>query len=266
MIVAPGAYDAMSARLIEAAGFPAVYVGSYATSASRLAQPDIGICHLGDMVAQARQVVQAVSIPVISDAENGFNKPANIWRTVREFEDAGVSGIHIEDQLHGKHTSMGRKIRPLDELLRRIEAAVAARRDPNFLIIARTDAGWVHAEPDEAITRMNACLDVGADIAFPAGIPPDRLRKVRHLIKGKVMIVCWSGSSRADEIGAGVDIVLYYHYCLLAAYRGIKAALPPLRDAESPEAVFDILAEAADFERFIDYEAFTAKARKFGLQ
>lgn len=132
-IVAPGVYDAVSAKLVRDAGFPVVYIGSYTTAATRLGQPDVGIVSLPEMVAQAQCVADAVDVPVIADGEDGFGKPPNIWRAVREFERAGIAAIHIEDHVHGKHTDFERVIRSLDQMLGRVKAALDARQAPGFI-------------------------------------------------------------------------------------------------------------------------------------
>ena len=264
-LVAPGVYDAVSAKLVQEAGFPAVYMGSYTTAASRLGQPDVGIVSLPEMVAHAQCVADAVDIPVIADGEDGFGKPPNIWRAVREFERAGISAIHIEDHVHGKHTDFERVIRPLDQMLGRVKAALDARQDPDFMIIARTDAAWLHSDPSEALERMNAFLEAGADMVFPAGLKPDRLSKVRDQIKGKVVVTNFKGVSLAEEESAGVDIVLYYGFCLYAAYHGVKSALAQFRDGRDFNKIPHVVGSIDEFEKFIGYGDFAARAKKYGL-
>lgn len=264
-IAVPGVYDAVSAKLVENAGFPIAYVGSYTSAASRLGQPDVGILSLPEMAAHAQCVVDAVRIPVIADFEDGFSKPPNIWRAVREFERAGVAAIHIEDHVHGKHTGFERVIRPLDQMLARVKAALDAREDPDFMIIARTDAAWLYSDPSEAVERMNAFLEAGADMVFPAGMKPDRLAKVRSQINGKVMVTNFKGVSVAEEEKAGADIVLYYGFCLYAAYHGVKSALAQFRDGRDFNKIPEVIGSVDDFEKFIGYDGFAARAKKYGL-
>jgi methylisocitrate lyase len=264
-LVAPGAYDAVSAALVQAAGFPIVYIGSYATAASRLGEPDVGIVSLPEMAAHAQSVVDAVSIPVIADFEDGFAKPPNLWRSVREFERAGVSAIHIEDHVHGKHTNLQRVIRPLPQMLDRVKATLDARQDANLLVIARTDAPWLYADPAESVERMNAFLEAGADLVFPAGMKPDRLTKVRSQIRGKVVVTNFKGVSVSEEEAAGADIVLYYGICLYAAYRGVKAALAAFRERHDFDKMPEVIDSADEFEQFIGYDRFSARASKYGL-
>jgi len=166
MLIAPGAYDAISARLIEQAGFPAVYMTGSGTSAS-LGYPDYGLVTLTEMVDNAGTLARSVKVPVISDADTGYGNELNVIRTVREFEGRGVAGIHIEDQVTPKRCGHldNKELEPLERYLNKIRAAVDARTDPDFLIIARTDAR-ASLGLDEAIQRVNAALAAGADMAF----------------------------------------------------------------------------------------------------
>jgi len=207
-LLVPGCHDALSARQVEAAGFPVIYIGSYATSASRLGLADAGVADLTETVEHARSVVNSVGIPVLADAENGFHHAANIWRTIHAFEHAGISGIHIEDHEFGKHTDAAFVLLPKEEMAQKIRAAVDARRDPNFLIIARTDCYWAWQDANEVVNRLNAYLEAGADMVFPSGIPANELAKIRSQIKGKVMITNQASQSLADEDAAGVNVSL----------------------------------------------------------
>jgi 2-methylisocitrate lyase-like PEP mutase family enzyme len=166
MIVAPGAYDGITARLIEQAGFDAVYMTGAGTSAA-FGYPDFGLLTMTEMVGNATRIVRTVSVPVIADADTGFGSELNTVRTVREYEQCGVAGIHIEDQVSPKRCGHldDKEIVPREDFLAKIRAAVYARRDPDFLIIARTDSRAV-AGFEEAIARANAALQAGADMAF----------------------------------------------------------------------------------------------------
>ena len=166
-LVVPGAYDGVSARLVARAGFPAVYMTGYGTSASRLGLPDLGYAGLAEMADQARNLAATVSIPLIADADTGYGNALGVQRTVRAYEAAGVAALHIEDQVAPKrcgHLS-GHQIVPLAEFTGKIRAAVEARRDPDLMIIARTDAisavGF-----DEALRRGEAAARAGADVLF----------------------------------------------------------------------------------------------------
>jgi 2-methylisocitrate lyase-like PEP mutase family enzyme len=166
-LLVPGAYDGVSARLVERAGFPAVYMTGFGTSASRLGLPDLGYAGLAEMADHARNLAASVSIPLIADADTGYGNALGVRRTVQVYEAAGVAALHIEDQVAPKrcgHLS-GHRIVPLGEFAGKIRAAVDVRRDPDLLIIARTDAISA-AGFDEALRRGEAAARAGADVLF----------------------------------------------------------------------------------------------------
>jgi 2-methylisocitrate lyase-like PEP mutase family enzyme len=264
-LVVPGAHDPVSAMLVERAGFPAVYVGSYATAAARLGMPDVGMVTMEEMVAHAKAVADAVSVPVLADAENGWNNAASIWRTIRSFEQAGVCGVHIEDHEFGKHAPVPQVVAPLEQMLHKVRAALDAREDPNFLIIARTDVIWAKDDLEEGIRRMNAFTDAGADVVMASGLDPKRLGQVRSRIKGKVLVTDTPGYSIEDEEKAGANIVLYYGFTVLAAYDGVRKALAAFKDSRSAEEVTGVRENVEQFENFIGYPEFTERARRYGL-
>ena len=261
--VVPGAYDAISARLIEVAGFDAAYVGSYATAASRLGLPDVGMISLDAMVDHAASIADAVQVPVLADAENGFVDAASIWRTVRLFEKAGVAGIHLEDHRFGKHAPVPQVLDPLDTALGRLRAALDARTDPAFLIIARTDAVFAHQDIEEAVARMQAYIDAGADMVFPSGVTPDQLAAVRARIGGPVVITDQRGYTVADEAAAGADMVLYYGFTLYAAHQGVERALRELRKSGDGDAGPGVRAQIESVEDMMGYDDFAARVRKY---
>lgn len=167
IIVAPGAHDALTAKIIEKTGFPAVYMTGYGQAASHLARPDVGLLTMSEMVARAAAIVEAVEIPVIADADTGFGNAINVMRTVREYEKAGVACIQLEDQLMPKKCGhmLGRQVVSKEEMVGKIKAAVDARRDQDFMIMARTDARTVLGI-EEALERGLAYQEAGADIIF----------------------------------------------------------------------------------------------------
>jgi carboxyvinyl-carboxyphosphonate phosphorylmutase len=199
MIVAPGAYDCITAKLIEQAGFAAVYMTGAGTAAS-LGYPDFGIVTMSEMVANAGRLVAAVEVPVVADADAGYGNELNVVRTVREFESRGVAGIHIEDQVFPKKCGHleGKEIIPREDYLAKIRAAIAARRDANLTIIARTDARAV-AGLDEAITRANAALASGADMAFvEAPQTEEEVAAVPRLVNGPCLLNVVRGGKTPD--------------------------------------------------------------------
>jgi methylisocitrate lyase len=262
----PGCYDALTAKIAEQAGFDTVYVGSYATAASRFGLPDVGLVSLPDMVAHAQSVVDAVSVPVVADAENGWGHAANIWQAVRAFERAGVSAIHIEDHEFGKHTNVKPVLLSPETMVQKIRAALEAREDPDFMIIARSDAAWAWKDPDEAARRIGMYADAGADLVFPAGIHVDKLAPRRAAMGDKPLVITNKpGATLADEGAAGAKAVIYYGVGLYAAYRGVKNAFEALRAGGDMAQLKDMAADFTEFEQFIGYPEFEERASRYGL-
>jgi methylisocitrate lyase len=268
IIVAPGAYDAVSARLVEEAGFEAVYVGSYATAASRLGLPDAGLLGLREMVDHAAAVVGAVErIPVVADAENGFGNATTLWRTVREFERAGVAGIHLEDHAFGKHLAIPGRVLAKAEMVEKVKAAVDARERPDFVIIARTDAGWLQGGGglEDAVDRCLAYGAAGADMVFPAGVSSQVLATVRSRIPYPICAVDSPGSTVARDETAGVKLVLYYSLLLYAAHRAVRETLAAFRHSGDRGALERELTPEAEFDRFIGFPRIQALAARHRL-
>lgn len=225
-LLVPGAYDGASARVVEAVGHPAVYLTGFGMEASMLGMPDIGLASQGEVVAHAGRIAAAVSIPVISDADTGYGGLVNVHRTVTEFERAGIAGIHIEDQALPKRCGGmdGRRVVPTEEMVARLRAALAARRDPDFVVIARTDAKGAEGIGGVA-RRLNAYLAAGADLAMVAeSFGVEGMRRLCAEVDGPVTIVGgvpeWPESmlprDRLAEVG--VKLALY-------AVTGLGAAL-----------------------------------------
>lgn len=171
IVEAPGAYDALSARLVERAGFPAIYLTGFGATAARLGEPDLGLLTQTEMTTHARDMVRAVRVPVIADADTGYGGPSNIERTVREHVQAGVAAIHLEDQALPKRCGQMAGVRLVDarESERRLRCALAARGGAELLVIARTDA-LPAAGIAEAVDRARRYQDAGADLVFVDGI------------------------------------------------------------------------------------------------
>jgi 2-methylisocitrate lyase-like PEP mutase family enzyme len=199
MVVAPGAYDCITAKLIEQAGFAAVYMTGAGTAAT-LGYPDFGLVTMSEMVANAGRIAAAVDVPVIADADTGYGNELNVFRTVREFEASRVAGIHIEDQEFPKKCGHleGKQVIPREDYVAKIRAAVAARRNKDFVIIARTDARAV-AGFDEAITRANEALAAGADMAFvEAPQTREEVAAVPRLVNGRCLLNVVRGGKTPD--------------------------------------------------------------------
>ena len=180
----PGCYNALSAKILDKVGFPAIYMTGYGTSLSLLGMPDAGLATMTEMHLNARNIANASDVPVIADSDNGYGNAINVIRTVREYIQTGVAAIHIEDQIIPKRCGhvAGRRVIPIEEAVGKYRAADFARKeiDPDFVLIARTDARGAHGGTlDDAITRANAYLEAGADMAFVEG--PTDVEEVKRI-------------------------------------------------------------------------------------
>jgi len=240
----PGCYNAMSARVLEAAGFEALYMTGYGTSLSLTGLPDVGLTTGTEMTMNARYIASAVRVPLIADADTGFGNAINVVRTVREYIGAGVAGLHMEDQVSPKRCGhvAGRVVVSLEEAVGKIRAAVDTRDalDPDFVIIARTDArGASGGSLDEAIRRVNAYVAAGADLAFVEG-PTSReeVERICREVKGRVFYNMTGVSPRytLEEMRAlGIAVCISPNAMLrtaLAAMHDLAAAMK----AEGPVA------------------------------
>jgi methylisocitrate lyase len=263
-LIAPGAYDALSAILVQKAGFEAVYIGSYG-AASAMGLPDVGLLTMGELAASVRCVVDAVDIPVLADAENGFYNAANIWRTVRTYEATGVCALHIDDHEGGKHSELPRRILPLDKIVQKIRAALDARLDPDFTIIARTDITWASNEIEDAVARMKAFAHAGAEIVMATGVTAAQLAAVRSRIPAKVVLVNTPPETVAQENAAGANLVIYHSVCLYAATWGVSKALEKFKHSRDLAEAADLMHLPAEVEAFLDYRGFNLRGQEYGM-
>lgn len=237
LLVMPGAYDALSARIVEEAGFPAVQCSGFGISVSHLGLPDYSFLALSDMAAATQRIVDAVSIPVMADGDTGFGNAVNAWYTVKAFERIGCAGINIEDQVMPKRCGHleGKALIPLDEAVAKIRACAEAREDPDFVINARTDALAVGGIA-EVIRRGNAYLAAGATMVFIDGMSSKALaREAVQGIRGPVAInVVEGGRSQMDfgfdEMEAmGIARVSLPGTLMLSAIQGMRDALAAVK-------------------------------------
>ena len=189
MVIAPGAYDGITARLVEQAGFPAIYMTGAGTAAT-IGFPDYGLVTMSEMAENAERITRAVKVPVIADADTGYGNELNVVRTVREYERRGVAALHLEDQGFPKRCGHldDKEIVPREDWLAKIRAAASARTNPDFTIIARTDAR-AKMGFDEAVTRANLALAAGADMAFvEAPQTMEEVANVPKLVRGPCLL------------------------------------------------------------------------------
>jgi len=230
ILVAPGAYDALTARLLEQAGFEAVYRGGYAASAAAFALPDLGITTLTDMVDHLRRMTNAIDVPVIADADTGYGEVPQVVHTVHELEAAGAAAIQFEDQVFPKRCGHmeGKKVIPAEEMVIKLRAALDARRNPETVIIARSDATAVTGL-DDAIARSRMYADAGADVVFiDAPTSEDDLKAIAAGGINAVLMVNISEYGKTPDLGAqrfeelGFGLVIYPSSTLFAAAQSTK--------------------------------------------
>jgi 2,3-dimethylmalate lyase len=229
MVVAPFVFDCLQARLAADAGFEAVYMTGFGTAAAR-GYPDLGLVTMTEMAANARAIANAVTVPLICDADTGYGNPLNVWRTVREYEDGGAAALHIEDQVWPKRCGFlaGKQVIPLETMVPKVRAACDARRDPNLVIIARTDAlqphGW-----DEVVRRARAYRAAGADLIFVDGIRTlEDLKKYADAL-GDLPLIYNGDLLPLAELAKYPFKVTIHIGTLLAAFQNMRDALGELR-------------------------------------
>lgn len=274
LLVAPGAYDALSARLIAQAGFPAVYMTGFGTAASTLGQPDVGLLTMSEMVSRAAALAAIVGDrPLIADADTGYGNPINVRRTIREYERAGVAAVHIEDQIWPKKCGHmeGKQVIPVDEMVQKIRAAVDARQDPDFVVIARTDANAVYGLAD-AIQRGRAYREAGADVIFieaPRSI--EELRTIAQAFPDVPLLFNWAESGKTpplslEEIHAlGFKLVIFPVSLLFAATRTLLDLLELLKQGQTPTAFAEHTVTFAHFTDQVGLPDIQALERRYGI-
>lgn len=254
IVMAPGAHDTLTAKIIEQTGFSAVYMTGYGQAASHLGKPDVGLLTLTEMVSRAANIVEAVNVPVIADADTGFGNAVNVIRTVREYEKAGVAAIQLEDQVAPKKCGhmTGRQVVPKAEMVGKIKAAADARRDADLIIIARTDARTVHGI-EEALERAKAYEEAGADLLFiesPETV--DEMKLITGTFKVPVLANMVEGgrtpflsSHELEQIG--YDIVIFPTASTYLTAKAIGNLMQTLMNTGTTK---DLLGQMITFEEF----------------
>jgi 2-methylisocitrate lyase-like PEP mutase family enzyme len=228
MLIAPGAHDVMTARIVEAEGFDAVYLGGFAASASMLGIPDHSLITMTELLAQARNVAAAVHIPILADIDDGGGTPLSVRRTIRLAEQAGLAAVHIEDLVPGKHFVGHRdKLFPKGQAVDKIKAAVDARTDPDFVLIARSDAIGVTSLED-ALDRAQAYAEAGADLLFlPYLRVQDTKRAVDALPKPLFNVVI--DTPQAELARTGLKVAIYPVQSLFITYNAVRDMIKELK-------------------------------------
>lgn len=256
LAVLPGVADALNARIVASEGFEAIYMTGAGTSATRLGMPDIGLITMSEMVDNAGRIADASGLPLLADADTGWGGPLNVRRAVKAYERAGVAGIHLEDQEWPKRCGhlAGKAVISQEDMVAKIKAAVDARVDPDFQIVARTDAlaveGW-----NAMLDRAHACEEAGADVLFlEAMTDMDMLEKAPKLFKAPLLYnMASSGKTpflptdQIEQLGFGVAI--YPNFVLLAAIPAIQRTLRHLKETGD---VASLVKDIATFQEFFD--------------
>ncbi len=270
-IVAPGAFSPLAARLVEEAGFPAVYMTGFGTSAELIGRPDVGLLTMTEMTGNARRIADCVDIPVIADADTGYGNPLNVIRTVGAYETAGVAGIHIEDQVAPKKCGHmeGKLVIPAEEMAAKVRAAVEARVQPEFVIIARTDARAVEGL-GRALERARMYREAGADALFVEAVTSEgEAAEVARAFPDVPLLFNWAEGGKTPPVslarltGLGYRIVIFPISTLLAATAGMRAVLQEIARAGTPAAALADLPTFGEFVEFIGLPEVRAAERRY---
>jgi len=270
-LVLPGCYDALGARLIEQAGFDAAYMTGFGTTAGLLGRPDVGLLGLAEMVDNARRIASATDLPVLADADTGYGNQINVIRTVQEYERAGVAGIHIEDQVLPKKCGHmeNKQVVSADEMVAKVAAAASARNDPNFVLIARTDARAPHGL-DEAVSRAHRCREAGADVLFVEALQgTDEIEKVAAEFSDVPLLFNWAEGGKTPPLtyqqisDLGFAMIIAPIGTLLAATRAMQDFLGSLKAHGTPAEVLDSLIGFDEFTDTIGLPEITRLEQRF---
>lgn len=268
-ILAPGVYDALTAKIVEAQGFDAVYMTGYGTSASMFGFPDIGLLTMTEMADNAARIADAVEIPVIADADTGYGNPVNVVRTVRQYEKAGVAAIQIEDQTWPKRCGhmAGKSVIDAGEMIGKIRAAVDARKNSKLLIIARTDAIATHGF-DHAIERGHMYAEAGADVLFiEAPVNMEQLEKIPGLLAPSPILLNLAPRTpnlSLDQIRSmGFAIAIYPGVCLAAVIAGCTEEVKRIKDTGKQREFGDWLQAFLDLNNFLGVNYYNDLEQKY---
>ncbi len=261
-----GAITAYAARLAEACGFRALYLSGGGVAANSLGFPDLGISNMDDVLIDIRRITDAASLPLLVDADTGWGGALNIARTVRSFVKAGAAGLHIEDQVQAKRCGHlpGKEIVSKQEMVDRVKAAVDARTDDAFIVMARTDA-LASEGIESAIERAVACVEAGADMIFPEAMTDlEMYRRFKAAVGVPVLAnITEFGKTplyTTSELGSvGVDIVLYCCSAYRAMYAAALKTYEAIRRDGTQRNVLDIMQTRADLYKYLDYDSYEKK-------
>jgi 2-methylisocitrate lyase-like PEP mutase family enzyme len=273
IIIAPGAYDVVSAQIVEQAGYPLCYLTGLGHEASDLGCPDLGLTTSAEIARRAAVVVQAVQVPVVCDADTGFGGVTNLWRTVSLFEAAGVSAIHIEDQTFPKRCGVlaGKQVIAREAFAKKVRAAADARKSKEFLIIARTDAKALGIR--DVINRLQAYVDSGADLGMLGDFyTADEYRRITGAVKAPI-VACAADREHTtvqpnfsveEWKRTGVKMVVYWHLLLFAAMKAVERVATALKVQGTTAAIEGDLYAYTEYEQAVGLSRWLEIARRYG--
>ena len=270
IVVLPGVFDALSARIAEQVGFDAVFQTGYGSSAALLGMPDFGLLNAGETIDNASRIIHAVNIPVIVDADTGYGNPLNVWHLVHELQSLGAAGIFLEDQIWPKRCGhmIGKDVIPKDDYILKLKAALEARKSSDFLIVARTDAR-APLGLDEAIERGKAYRKAGADIIFiEAPRSVEELTKIAKeinapLVANMIEEGLTPNLPAKELMKIGYRIAVFPLSSLYAATFAIKEVLLELKKTGTTKEARKMMVTFRDFNKFVDLPRYMALEKKY---
>lgn len=270
IIVLPGVFDALSAKIAEHVGFEAMFQTGYGSSAALLGMPDYGLLNSGETVDNAMRIIRAVTVPVLVDADTGYGNPLNVWRLVRDLESLGAAGIFLEDQVWPKRCGhmMGKDVIGKDEYIPKLKAALEARQNKDFIIVARTDAR-APMGLDEAIERGKAYRKAGADVIFvEAPRSVEELKKVADeidapLVANMIEDGITPNLSAKELLRLGYRIAVFPLSALYSATFAMRQVLTELKNTGTTKEARSIMVTFKDFNQFMDLDHFATLEKKY---
>ena len=270
IIVLPGVFDALSAKIAEHVGFEAMFQTGYGSSAALLGMPDYGLLNSGETVDNAMRIIRAVRVPVLVDADTGYGNPLNVWRLVRDLESLGAAGIFLEDQVWPKRCGhmVGKDVIAKDEYIPKLKAALEARQSKDFIIVARTDAR-APIGLDEAIERGKAYRKAGADVIFiEAPRSVEELKKVANeidapLVANMIEDGVTPNLSASELLKLGYQIAVFPLSAIYSATFAMRQVLTELKNTGATKDARNIMVTFKDFNRFMDLDHFVELEKKY---
>jgi methylisocitrate lyase len=270
-LLMPGCFNALSARLVEQAGFPAIYISGAGVASNFLGYPDIGLASMAEVLDNARNIAQVTTVPAICDADTGFGNAVNVIRTVRDFENAGIAGIQLEDQVMPKkcgHTE-GKLLVSKAEMVQKIKAAVDARKDPNFVLVIRTDAIAVNGIED-ALDRSSAYEEAGADVIFveaPQNL--EQMTRVCRTLKKPLLANMVDGGGKTPILPGtklkelGFKMAIYPAALWLASIKAMQEVLQVLKEHGTSLPYADRMVSFQEMFEIVGRSAYAALEKKY---